>query len=163
MGDGGSVALVIKRWDFPGTALYRSNWTHHSCQRRKLAAERHGLRAFDCELALADHVYQSDAASTEPADRNDSKLSIGLVIRLMARWSCSTMLLRYLTWRTKIRTSRPALIASMAAVLAPLLSIATLSGSPFPLALSKKCSVAAMSRFAVSRKSTVLPRLSTAR
>ena len=103
-------------------------------------------------------------ASTELADRNDLKLSIGLVTRLMARWSCSTMLLRYLTWRTKIGTSRPALIASIAALLAPLLSIATLPGSPFaPMALSKKRFAAAMSRFAVSRKSTVLPCLSTAR
>jgi len=47
---------------------------------------------------------------------------------------------------------------------APLLSIATLSGSPFaPMAVSKKRFAAAMSRFAVSRKSTVLPCLSTAR
>ena len=33
-------------------------------------------------------------ASTQLAKRNDLKLSIGLVTRLMARWSCSTMLLR---------------------------------------------------------------------
>ena len=47
------------------------------------------------------------------------------------------MLLRYLTWRTRIGTSRPVLIASMAALLAPL--IATLFGSPFvPMALPKK-------------------------
>src|SRR5471030_342323 len=65
----------------------------------------------------------STPASTQPAPRNDLKLSIGLVTRLMARWSCSTMLLRYLTWRTTIGTSRPALTASMAALLAPLLSI----------------------------------------
>ena len=51
--------------------------------------------------------------------------------RAKPRWSCSTMLLRYLTWRTTIGTSRPALIASMAALLASLLSIATLSGTPF--------------------------------
>src|SRR5471032_2266183 len=38
-------------------------------------------------------------ASTQRAPRNDLKLSIGLVTCLMARWSCSTMLLRYLTWR----------------------------------------------------------------
>lgn len=74
------------------------------------------------------------------------------------------MLFRYLTWRTTIGTSRPALIASMAALLAPLLSIATLSGSPFaPIALSKKRFAAAMSRLAVSRKSTVFPYLSTER
>jgi hypothetical protein len=49
-------------------------------------------------------------ASTEPAAQNKLKLSIGLVTRLMARWSCSTMLLRYLTWRTRIGPARPALI-----------------------------------------------------
>ena len=44
------------------------------------------------------------------------------------------------------------------------LAIATLSGSPFaPMALLKKRLAAAMSRFAVSRKSTVLPCLSMAR
>jgi hypothetical protein len=60
--------------------------------------------------------------------------------------------------------NRPALISSIAALLAPLLSIATLSGPPFvPLALSRKRFAAAMSRFAVSMKSTVLPRLSVAR
>jgi hypothetical protein len=59
---------------------------------------------------------------------------------------------KVLTWRTMIDTSLPALIASIAALLAPLLYIATLFGSPFaPMALSKKHFVAAMSRFAVSR------------
>jgi hypothetical protein len=59
------------------------------------------------------------------------EVSIGRVTCPMARWFCSTVLLRYLTWRTRIGTSRPALIASIAALLARLLSIATLSGSPF--------------------------------
>ena len=49
-------------------------------------------------------------------------------------------------------------VAPMAGLLAPLLSIATLIGSPLSsIALSKKRFAAAMSRFAVSRKSTVLP------
>lgn len=61
------------------------------------------------------------------------------------------MLLRYLTWRTRIGKSRLTLIASMAALLAPLLFIATLSGSPFaPMALSKKRFAAAVSRCAVT-------------
>jgi len=57
----GSVAFVIKRQNFPKTALHRSDRTDHSCQRRKLVGERHGLSAIDCELALADHVDQLDA------------------------------------------------------------------------------------------------------
>ena len=53
---------------------------------------------------------------------------------------------------------------SMAALLTPLLSIATLYGSPFtPMALSKKHFAGAMSRFAVSKKSMVSSCLSTAR
>jgi hypothetical protein len=84
-------------------------------------------------------MHQSISANTEPAAWNDLKLSIGLVTRLMARASCSTMLLRYLTWGTRIGTLRPALTAFIAALLAPLLSIATLFGSQIvPMALSKK-------------------------
>lgn len=41
-------------------------------------------------------------ASAKQADRKDLKLSIGPVTRSMARSSCSTMLLRYVTWRIKI-------------------------------------------------------------
>jgi hypothetical protein len=62
---------------FSGTALHRSDWTNHSFQRSKLLGERHDIGAVDCELALADHVSQFDAANTEPADRNNLKLSIG--------------------------------------------------------------------------------------
>ncbi|WP_370660712.1 transposase, partial [Massilia eurypsychrophila] len=57
----GSVALLIKRQNFPRTALCRSNRTDYSCQRRKLVGERHCISAVDCELALADHVHQLDA------------------------------------------------------------------------------------------------------
>ena len=39
------------------------------------------------------------------ADQKLLKPSIGLVIRLTARWSCSTMLLRYLIWRISIPAS----------------------------------------------------------
>jgi hypothetical protein len=58
---GGSVALLIKRRNFLRMAPYFSNWTDHSCQRRKLVGERHGIDAVNCELALADHVDQLDA------------------------------------------------------------------------------------------------------
>ena len=40
------------------------------------------------------------------AQRKSLKPSIGLVRCLMARWSCSTMLFGYLTWRTTIRFPR---------------------------------------------------------
>jgi hypothetical protein len=57
----GSAALLIKRGiSRNGTALH-SNWTDHSCQRRKLVDKRHDLGAVDCELALADHVGQLNA------------------------------------------------------------------------------------------------------
>ena len=96
-------------------------------------------------------------ASTHLADWNDLKLSIGLVTRLMARWSCSTMLLRYFTCRTMTGVSPRALISSMAALLAPLLSKVTFSGTPLAfMALSKNRRAAALSRLAVRRKSTRL-------
>jgi hypothetical protein len=47
-------------------------------------------------------------------------LSIGLVARAITWWSCSTILLRYLTWRMRIDTLRLALTVLMAALLAPL-------------------------------------------
>src|SRR5450830_1894562 len=74
------------------------------------------------------------------------------------------MLLRYFTCRTVIEISLLALIASMAALLAPLLSMVTFAGTPLGcMALAKKRMAAALSRLAVRRKSTVLPSLSTAR
>ena len=66
------------------------------------------------------------------------------------------MLFRYLTCRTMIGVSPLALISSMAALLAPLLSMVTFSGTPLVcMALSKKRRAATLSRLAVSRKSTV--------
>ncbi|AOS81174.1 hypothetical protein Q5W_20530 [Hydrogenophaga sp. PBC] len=63
-----------------------------------------------------------------------------------------------------IGISPRALISSMAALLALLLSRVTFSGTPLAfMALSKKRTAAALSRWAVSRKSTVFPSLSTAR
>jgi hypothetical protein len=55
------------------------------------------------------------------------------------------------------------MIESMAALLAPLLSIVTFSGTSLArMAFLKNRMAAALSRLAVSRKSTVLPALSTA-
>jgi len=51
-----------------------------------LVGERHGRSGVDCELTLADHVDQLDAGKHRAGwPRNDLKLSIGLVTRLMAR------------------------------------------------------------------------------
>jgi hypothetical protein len=68
----------------------------------------------------------------------------------------------------RLHSSMPAscsaLWLSIAAVLAPLLSIVIFSGVPFHLiALRTNRSAALRSRLAVSRKSTVVPALSTAR
>ena len=65
---------------------------------------------------------------------------MGLVIRLTARWSCSTILLRYLTCRNLIGMSLSALMSSIAALLATLLFRVTVSGSSLCcIALSKNC------------------------
>jgi hypothetical protein len=94
---------------------------------------RHHLNEFLERMVsgtLPLHLPPASSEGSEAAEWNDLKLSIGLVTRLIARWSCSTMLLRYLLWRTGIGTSRPALTASMAALCAPRLSIATFSRRP---------------------------------
>ena len=52
---------MIKRRNFPGKVLRRSNWADHSCQLTKLFGERHCIGAVDGELALANHVYQFGA------------------------------------------------------------------------------------------------------
>ena len=98
------------------------------------------------------------------ADRNDLNPSIGRTTRLTARWSCSTMLFRYLILRISMSAAFSALKLSSAAVLAPLLSIVIFSGTPcWPVALHRNRNAALRSRLAVSRKSTVPPVLSTAR
>jgi len=64
------------------------------------------------------------------ADQKDLKPSIGRVIRLTARWSCSTTLFRYFTWRSSMQASLSVLYFSIAALLAPLLSMVIFSGLP---------------------------------
>jgi len=83
------------------------------------------------------------------------------------------MLLRYFICLTVICNGNPPnihnnasakLIVLTPALLAPLLSIVTLSGKPFELiALLKNARAAGSSRFSDSMKSTVWPSLSTAR
>ena len=50
--------------------------------------------------------------------QKDLNPSMGRVIRLMARWSCSTMLFKYLDWRMTMSTQASFLTLSMTAVLA---------------------------------------------
>ena len=77
--------------------------------------------------------------------QNDLNPSIGCVTLLTPRWSCSTMLLRYFDWRSTMSTQASALTLSMAAVLAPLLSIVIFSGTSCRLmARSKKRRAAAI-------------------
>jgi putative transposase len=57
----GFCRIVDQAAEFPVRALYCSFQTDHSCQRRKLVGERCDLDSVNCELALADHVYQFDA------------------------------------------------------------------------------------------------------
>jgi hypothetical protein len=59
------------------------------------------LFALQARAALADHVHEFDAGQDIFGGSNDLKLSIGLLTRLTAQWSCSTML-RYFTCRTTI-------------------------------------------------------------
>jgi hypothetical protein len=102
--------------------------------------------------------------NTFPAAQNDLKFSIARVIRLIAQWSCSTMLFRYLICLTSIGAPLCSMTSSMAALLDPLLSIVTFSGTPLVfMPLVKNRIAAALSLWAVSKKSTVLPCLSTGR
>src|SRR5450830_2113515 len=88
--------------------------------------------------------------------QNDLNPSIGPVILLTARWSCSTMLLRYLFWRIRMSTQASALMLSMAVVLAPLLSIVIFSGKSCRLmASSRNRRADALSRLAVRRKNRI--------
>ena len=103
-------------------------------------------------------------ASVMAADQNDLNPNIGRVLRWIARWSCSMTLFRYLTRRSSMSTPFSAWYASMAAVLAPLLSMLIFCGVPhWSMDLRKKRKAALRSRLAVNRKSIVWPALSTAR
>lgn len=85
-----------------------------------MVGERHSRRAIDDELALSNHVHQLDASEDVGRCVKGLKPNVGLVTRLITRWSCSTILFRYLTCRIVIGTAKAALISSIAALLAPL-------------------------------------------
>jgi len=62
-------------------------------------------------------------AITARAQRKFLNPSIGRTMRLMALWSCSIRLLRYFGFRSSMSVPESARMPSMAAVLAPLLSM----------------------------------------
>jgi hypothetical protein len=75
-------------------------------------------------------------ARVTAADQKDLNPIIGRTWRLIARWSCSTTLLRYLLCRSSISVSCSKLQLSIAADLVPLLSMVIFAGTPcWPIAL----------------------------
>lgn len=97
-----------------------------------LPKSRTGRRRIDRVLyhtssALGDLCMHSMPLSRMRVQRKFLNPNMGRVRRLIARWSCSTRLLRYLDWRILIGVSRSVLMASSAARLAPLLSMVTVS------------------------------------
>jgi Na+-transporting NADH:ubiquinone oxidoreductase subunit NqrF len=62
-------------------------------------------------------------AKVARADQKDLKPSIGRIIRLINRWSCSIILFKYLHWRIFTRLFSSLLYCLIAEVLAPLKSM----------------------------------------
>lgn len=61
--------------------------------------------SYEAQLSLRIMCMISMPAMVIAADQKLLKPSIGLVICLIAQWSCSAMLLSYLTWRISILAS----------------------------------------------------------
>ena len=104
-------------------------------------------------------------ASVLCADSNSLKPVVMAILLFILRWSCSTMLFRYLTRRIFILFEVKFLLFQVLipAVLATLLSILIILGSPlFPIALFKNFWAEPFILRLVNKKSTVLPCLSTA-
>ena len=106
-------------------------------------------------------LTSSMPARADAAESKDWKPSIGLIRRLMNRWSCSMMLLRYFRLTISIGTGQPKpfsilFIALMPAVLAPLLSMTIFHGKPFASSARAQNLVAAvLFRRSDSMKSSV--------
>ena len=94
-------------------------------------------------------------ATSMPSSVAEADLNpfISRVNFLMKRWSCSIMLLRYLTCRTSISQNHPFKISTQfmfcrPAIFAPFLSITTLSGKPLlPIARVKNAVAASWPSF----------------
>lgn len=146
-----SVALLIKRQSFPGTTLYRLNRLDYSCQRKNCSANDNestpSITNWPCGSCASVRCRHYGDGSSEPfeVEHLPGHLLDGAMVLLDDVVEVFNLVYR-------IGMFRPALIAEIAALLAPLLSIVTLFGLPFaPMALSKKRFAAAMSRFAGSR------------
>jgi hypothetical protein len=100
----------------------------------------------------------STPASLMAADQNDLNPSIDHVSRLIAWWSRSTILFRYLTWPSPMLVLMPRLSSSSAAALALLWSMVIFAGLPhWSMDLRKKRAAALQLRFRVG--SSIDPRL----
>ena len=115
-------------------------------------------------LPLGDHMHQLDVPGE--CSRTERNPSIGRVMRLVVRRSCSTTLFRYLTWRMAMRASRSA-VRSCALLGWPgcrqwlLNRVRRYGRRPSRRsALPRSCRAG---RAARSMKSMILPTLSTAR
>lgn len=135
-----------------------------SCQRIKLVGKRHAVAALYYELAFANHVHEFEPcedclrrakrleAKHRPGDPFDGTM---ILLHDVVEVFDLPDLDRDVPFRIQLVD---------AALLVPLLSIVTFSGaSLLGNAWAKKRMAAALSRLAVSRKSTGLPCLSTAR
>ena len=97
------------------------------------------------------------------ADSNSLNPKPCIIRHLIIRWSCSTILLRYLHCLILMREQFLLLYSFIAELLAPLLSIFISSGLPLSvMALIKNLWADIRCLLLVKRKSTVLPSLSTA-
>jgi len=100
------------------------------------------------------------------ADSNSLKPVVIVILRFICRWSCSTILFKYLTLLILIFFSEihRLFTVRIPAVFAPLLSILIILGLPlFPIALFKNFCAEPFILHLVSKKSIVFPYLSTAR
>jgi hypothetical protein len=130
-------------------------------QRIELFGKRHGVAAFKIGLASADHVQEFNAGQDVPGGLKGLKSehrfgdALDRTMVLLHNIICGSS---DLTCRTTTEIPSSSLICSMSALLAPLLSIVTFSVTELSrMAWSKKRIAAALSRLAVSRKSTFCP------
>src|SRR5690242_5125047 len=110
--------------------------------------------AYPISYRQLEEMMKERGVSVDHATLNHPNIS--LTFRFTARWSCSTILFRYLHCRRAMEVLWVRLYRVIAAVLLPLWSIVIFSGSPWVrMALWRKASAASRSRLGVSRKSMV--------
>src|SRR5664279_2579398 len=109
----------------PSEAVWSADDQKASEQNWDAAVDAWAVGRSSCPFLIMCIV--SMPAMRMPAQRKDLNPSMGRTMRLIARWSCSTMLLRYFDWRSPMSAPESARMPSMAAVLAPLLSMVIFS------------------------------------